>query len=893
MKKLITFILLIAITGILSATNYYLKNGGNDAASGLDDDNAWASIVRANDGSYSAGDSILFKRGDTFYGTLIPPSAGSSGDHIIFDAYGTGAKPILTPNNIIGGITWSAYGAEGIYSTTDIPYNPGNCLINWGSKINKINDNWFDTPNPTYSNWTSLEMMRIPTDTSWTMNDIADIEFWDALDALFCYDDGTGTTYIRFRDGEDPNDSILAFSAEPTDSAAIYLGATDFITLRNLHILGGSIGVRIFGHTSTERDRVVVDSCIIKSSDQKIRIGSSSGLTVKNCDITNDYLSAYSPGAWEDGTEYEHGVKSMYYIFWKYVIAVSSSDDACSAINMSGGQSDSCDYYNNTITECVNGIGLFGFNMNCYGNSITGTSSVGIYMANTGPTHSYDNELTDVNIGLRFGSVDLTTYEPNPTHYVYRNTVYNPDAGDIMFIHYSDENPSVTTAYIYHNSFICRFAVRISYYASSSPNDGSGLTFVNNIISSSFYASGGFIAMYQHDSLFIWDYNWTSGTYYGWSSSVWVPVPNNIEYTGGPTFWDHSVDPPDFTDLSGSEAIDAGIDVSQPFTLWGDVEYSALPDSTNTSYLGYAFDIGAVEYDPLEDVEATRMGTIDTITQWYPLPPYSGADDDGDNPYDKTFSDTWAPNGIQVPTDTINSASVRNDSLVWTRGNNEYAIAQTTGPAGFRPDSLSNLVLYLSGGDGVTHSAAGISSWEDQSSSGHDAVQNTASDRPAYGLNTLNGVYIMTPDGSNDAMRMTDHTSINDFTMFFVLEFQVATDYPIGNHSSIQNYIHLSTTECKLRINATDVDFTISTTADYHILEITRDNSDDINVWVDGVASSSNPLNNVDIWGLNELFKATSNFGSGDIGELIIYSEEKSSGDRTSVREYLEDKYGL
>ena len=77
--------------------------------------------------------------------------------------------------------------------------------------------------------------MRLPTDTSWTMNGIAGIEFWDALEALYCYD-GAGTTYIRFRDGEDPNDSILAFSAESTDSAAIYLGSTGFITIHNLQL---------------------------------------------------------------------------------------------------------------------------------------------------------------------------------------------------------------------------------------------------------------------------------------------------------------------------------------------------------------------------------------------------------------------------------------------------------------------------------------------------------------------------------------------------------------------------------------------------------------------------------------------------------------------------------
>ena len=80
---------------------YYIKNGGNDLLSGTSDSDAWESISKVNSFSFSPGDSILFKRGDTFVGTLTPPSSGTVGIHITFGAYGTGDDPIITPNEYI------------------------------------------------------------------------------------------------------------------------------------------------------------------------------------------------------------------------------------------------------------------------------------------------------------------------------------------------------------------------------------------------------------------------------------------------------------------------------------------------------------------------------------------------------------------------------------------------------------------------------------------------------------------------------------------------------------------------------------------------------------------------------------------------------------------------
>jgi hypothetical protein len=74
---------------------YFVKNGGNDSLNGISDGNAWATIAKVNAQSLSPGDSIFFNKGNTWNEKLLMPSSGTLGNNIVFDAYGTGAKPIF------------------------------------------------------------------------------------------------------------------------------------------------------------------------------------------------------------------------------------------------------------------------------------------------------------------------------------------------------------------------------------------------------------------------------------------------------------------------------------------------------------------------------------------------------------------------------------------------------------------------------------------------------------------------------------------------------------------------------------------------------------------------------------------------------------------------------
>ena len=66
---------------------------------------AWQTIRKINRESFSPGDSILFKCSETWRFQFIVSSSGASGDPIVFGAYGSGDKPVLSGSEIVSNWT--------------------------------------------------------------------------------------------------------------------------------------------------------------------------------------------------------------------------------------------------------------------------------------------------------------------------------------------------------------------------------------------------------------------------------------------------------------------------------------------------------------------------------------------------------------------------------------------------------------------------------------------------------------------------------------------------------------------------------------------------------------------------------------------------------------------
>ncbi len=100
-------------------TIYYVSaSSGSDANNGTSAATPWATLgAHVNGGTFAAGSAIYLKRGDTWNEQLIPPSSGRSGNPISFDAYGTGAAPVLTPVINLAGASWT-HNSGNIYTTT-------------------------------------------------------------------------------------------------------------------------------------------------------------------------------------------------------------------------------------------------------------------------------------------------------------------------------------------------------------------------------------------------------------------------------------------------------------------------------------------------------------------------------------------------------------------------------------------------------------------------------------------------------------------------------------------------------------------------------------------------------------------------------------------------------
>lgn len=110
--RLITTILFLLVVNVCWGNNFYLSSStGSDSNPGTISQ-PWASLAKLNAsfGSINAGDSILLKCGDTFYGSIIIPKSGTSGNNIIIASYGIGAKPVISGATSL--TSWTSTGSN-------------------------------------------------------------------------------------------------------------------------------------------------------------------------------------------------------------------------------------------------------------------------------------------------------------------------------------------------------------------------------------------------------------------------------------------------------------------------------------------------------------------------------------------------------------------------------------------------------------------------------------------------------------------------------------------------------------------------------------------------------------------------------------------------------------
>ncbi|MRX46909.1 right-handed parallel beta-helix repeat-containing protein [Pedobacter puniceum] len=109
MKKLLFAIAYLFICFNSSyARNFYFSASGNDKANGKSPKTAWKSLNKLKNFKLQPGDTLFFKRGDIFTGTLDIQQSGTRNHPIVITAFGKGVNPLF-----LGSITvkdWKSIG---------------------------------------------------------------------------------------------------------------------------------------------------------------------------------------------------------------------------------------------------------------------------------------------------------------------------------------------------------------------------------------------------------------------------------------------------------------------------------------------------------------------------------------------------------------------------------------------------------------------------------------------------------------------------------------------------------------------------------------------------------------------------------------------------------------
>ena len=267
---LILFILFLLFSVSAFPATYYVSAEGNDEHSGMEIKAAWKTIDRVNKLVPKPGDSILFRRGDEWVGTITANMWGLEGRQLFFGAYGNGPKPKIYGSEKITG--WSLHSGNIYKARVSKPINQlfagddkmkaarhpnkgylfitsvtGDLTITadgLSSKTDYTGARWFGR-----TNYFSTSLLEIQSSgaNSLTFNDaprfplkpglgffmIGRLEFLDQPGEWY-YDEKTETVYLWTPDGKSPENYTIRGSVHPE---GMLISGKSYITIQDLHFL--------------------------------------------------------------------------------------------------------------------------------------------------------------------------------------------------------------------------------------------------------------------------------------------------------------------------------------------------------------------------------------------------------------------------------------------------------------------------------------------------------------------------------------------------------------------------------------------------------------------------------------------------------------------------------
>ena len=572
------------ITPALPCTHFVDESRGDDTNPGTDEE-PWSTIGHAA-ANAAAGNVVCIRQG--VYAEHVELSVSGEVDRpIVFQGERGSAGEwlsIVDPGVPATGWEPAPEVGSGVYKTTGLDFNPQLMVIvdvSGPRQLARINDRWMTEPT---MGGTGFDLLSEPADALHTTQYLGmTIGFWDGIEAFYGYLDGI--TYIRFRDGDDPNDMELRAS---DGGAGFRIQDQSDIVIRDLWIRAQQYSIVIEGDGATRN--VIENNQLMHGRGRVLVRNGASENHIRDNQMTLAYFGYDDPGAWSQGSEDRHGIREYIYLTFKLRVGESSSDDHGVYMLYAG---DGNEVYRNEIFRGLLGVGGIGNvdaptrNLRVYENIIHNMSSVGIITSEALVDAEYsDNLIYDCNINIRLHHVNHVGDEGRI--YVYNNRLWNPSGvGSGFYVHHHEGGPH-REMYIYHNS-VAGGGKGFDPGAAMSYGGLLRTYFLNNVFSSpmpiyvrDFITAEGMIGGCG--------YNWLGGSRYdGVPLPVWCTEGTiNAE---GEYLWDNSV-LPDFVLHAGCEAIASGLDLSASFELGGQT-YELLPGMVPGYFEGARPNMGA------------------------------------------------------------------------------------------------------------------------------------------------------------------------------------------------------------------------------------------------------------------------------------------------------------
>jgi hypothetical protein len=469
MKYLIIFLLPLN----LFATNYFVSNLGSDLSNGTSTATSWRTLVKVNSFTYAANDTIFFKSGDTFYGSLI-----INRNNLVVTSYGSGAKPIISGyttatswGNNVGGVWQVNTTAKSTLNNVSLNGNivalgrfPNTGFLNYESTGNlSITDNQL-TSSP---NWTGAK--AVIRKLRW-IYDVCPITSHTGTTINYSQPSGVDNNYrgingFGYFIQDDSRTLDLTgewFLNKNTKVLSMYFGATQSGTVKystvdttinlgafnNIVVDGIAVeGSNAFGIYSMNGSNVTVNNCTINNSGSTaIHIWNIPNAVITNNIITNSLGNAIfcnntiaSPTTISGNTITNAG----------YIVGMGGSGDNKNNGIFENGNNATIEL-NNISNTGYNAIQYQGNNILINKNIIDGYCTLaddggGIYSWAQNGTVTYSNRVVSNNIILNGLGAGLGTNQPTSNDarglyadggtnnvYYFNNTVINSDAGAFL-----------------------------------------------------------------------------------------------------------------------------------------------------------------------------------------------------------------------------------------------------------------------------------------------------------------------------------------------------------------------------------------------------------------------------------------------------------------------------